>query len=65
MWGYTRIVGAMKNLGYRVGRNTVKRILAEGGIAPAPERRKGMSWKAFLRVHWDAIAAATSSRWRC
>jgi transposase len=57
-WGYTRIVGAMKNLGHVIGRNTVKRILAEGGIAPAPERRKGMSWKTFLRVHWDAIAAA-------
>lgn len=57
-WGYTRIVGALKNVGHEVGRTTVKRILAEEGIAPAPERRKGMSWKTFLRVHWDAIAAA-------
>lgn len=48
----------MRNVGHELGRNTVKRILAEGGIAPAPERRKGMSWRDFLRLHWDAIAAA-------
>ncbi len=57
-WGYTRIVGAMKNLGHEVGRNTVKRMLAEAGIAPAPERRRGPSWTTFLRAHWEAIAAA-------
>jgi transposase InsO family protein len=57
-WGYTRIVGAMKNLGHELGRNTVKRILAQAGIASAPERRKGMSWKTFLRARGDAIASA-------
>ncbi|MEY4510203.1 MAG: hypothetical protein RLZZ450_2325 [Pseudomonadota bacterium] len=57
-WGYTRIVGAMKNLGHEVGRNTVKRMLAEAGIAPAPDRGRGTSWKTFLRAHWEAIAAA-------
>ncbi len=56
-WGYTRIVGAMKNLGHAVGRMTVARILAEHGIDPAPERSKGMSWSEFLRVHCDALAA--------
>jgi len=57
-WGYTRIVGAMANLGHIVGRNTVKRLLAEAGIDPAPERTKRISWRAFLRAHWGAIAAA-------
>lgn len=33
-WGYTRICGALRNLGHDVGRNTVKRILAEHGIEP-------------------------------
>jgi hypothetical protein len=28
-WGYTRLRGALKNLGYAVGRNTIKRILKE------------------------------------
>jgi len=57
-WGYTRIVGALHNVGHEIGRNTVKRILQAAGVPPAPERSKGMSWSAFLRIHWDAIAAA-------
>ena len=57
-WGYTRIVGALKNLGHDLARNTVKRILVAHGIAPAPLRGKQMSWQTFLRAHWGAIAAA-------
>ena len=34
-WGYTRLRGALKNVGYAVGRNTIKRILKERGIEPA------------------------------
>ena len=41
-WGYTRLRGALKNLGHELGRNTIKRILAEHGIAPAPERGRSM-----------------------
>ncbi len=57
-WGYRRIQGALANLGHRVGRSTVRRILREHGIDPAPERRKHLPWKTFLRAHWGAIAAA-------
>ena len=56
-WGYTRLRGALKNLGHEFGRNTIKRLLAEHGIAPAPERGKSMSWSTFLKAHWGAIAA--------
>jgi putative transposase len=56
-WGYTRICGALFNLGHEIGRNTIKRILLEAGIDPAPERSKRLSWSAFLRAHWGAIAA--------
>ncbi len=34
-WGYTRIRGALRNLGHEVGRNTIKRILLENGFDPA------------------------------
>ena len=56
-WGYTRICGALSNLGYEVGRSTIKRVLAEHGIEPAPERGRRTSWRTFLKAHWGAIAA--------
>jgi putative transposase len=55
-WGYTRIVGALKNVGHRVSRSTIARILKAHGILPAPERPT--SWQTFLRAHWGAIAGA-------
>ena len=56
-WGYTRIRGALRNLGHEIGRNTIKRILLENGFDPAPLRKKGMSRETFLKAHWSAIAA--------
>ena len=48
-WGYTRIRDALHNLGITVERNTVKRILNDHGIKPAPERKRaGAPWKTFL-----------------
>src|SRR5262245_38423167 len=55
-WGYTRIQGALKNLGHRVGRSTIARILKAHRLPPVPERPT--SWQTFLRAHWGAIAAA-------
>lgn len=55
-WGYTRIRGALKNVGHRVGRSTIARILKGQGIPPVPERPT--SWTTFLRAHWGAIAGA-------
>ena len=57
-WGYTRIRGALANLGHRVGRSTIARTLKEHGMEPAPERCKKTSWKQFLEAHWEVLAAA-------
>jgi putative transposase len=54
-WGYTRIRGALSNLGYTVRRSTIRRILQEEGLEPAPKRH--MPWSVFLRAHGEAIAA--------
>jgi len=55
-WGYTRLRDALRHLGHEIGRNTVKRILLDNGIAPAPERKT--SWKTFIKAHLGEIAAA-------
>jgi transposase InsO family protein len=57
-WGYTRIRGALHNLGHDIARNTVKRLLLERGLQPAPERGRRTSWATFLRAHLGAIAGA-------
>ena len=55
-WGYTRIQGAGKNVGHRVGRSTIRRILKAAGLPPVPQRPT--SWQTFLKTHWGAIAGA-------
>jgi putative transposase len=55
-WGYTRIQGALKNVGPRVARSTIASILRAEGLPP----RGGWStaWSTFLRAHWPALVAA-------
>jgi putative transposase len=55
-WGYTRVQGALDNVGHRVGRTTIRRILKAAGLPPVPQRPT--SWQTFLNAHWGAIAAA-------
>ena len=50
-WGYRRIRGGLKHLGHDVARNTIKAILKDHGIEPAPERGRKTPWKAFLAAH--------------
>ena len=52
-WGYTRIQGALKNLGHHVGRSTIARILKEHGVPPSGQRP--MAWRTFVRAHWPAL----------
>lgn len=57
-WGYTRLRGALQNLGLELGRSTIQRILAAHDLEPTPLRGKAMPWSTFLKAHWGAIAAA-------
>ena len=56
--GYTRIRGALANLGYDVARGTIANVLKHHGLDPAPERTKRTTWREFLAAHWDVLAAA-------
>lgn len=57
-WGYTRIRGALAHLGHEVGRNTIRRVLADAGLGPSPEREGLGRWRLFLRAQWSTLAAA-------
>src|SRR5882757_6601298 len=56
-WGYTRIRGALDNLGHHVGRGAIANILKENGLEPAPERGKQTRWSTFLKAHWECLSA--------
>ncbi len=62
-WGYTRIKGALQNLGHELGRKTIKRILQEHGIDPAPERGRRMPWAKSIRAHLSALVGRLN--WGC
>jgi putative transposase len=56
-WGYDRIVGALKHLGYTISDQTVGNILKRHGIPPAPERKKTTTWHECIHTHMDMLVA--------
>ena len=57
-WGYTRIRGALDNLGHQVARSTIANVLKAHGLEPALERKKRGIWREFLAAHWDVAPRA-------
>src|SRR6266536_1275512 len=55
-WGYKRIVGELKGLGIPVSATSVRKVLLEAGLQPAPQRTHS-SWRAFLRTHAASMLA--------
>jgi putative transposase len=55
-WGYRRIVGELKSLGIAVSATSVRKVLLERGLRPAPERSHS-SWRAFLRAQGASVLA--------
>ncbi len=56
-WGYTKIVQAMRRLGHKISRQTVKNVLVQAGLGPQPHDHPD-TWSDFLKRH-----AATM--WQC
>ncbi len=58
MWGYGKLEGELRKLGYTIGRTTVKDVLKRHKVPPAPERAQGgSSWRTFLAHYQDQIIA--------
>jgi putative transposase len=55
-WGYKRIVGELKGVGVGVSATSVRKVLLEAGLQPAPERGHS-SWRAFLRQQAASMLA--------
>ena len=58
-WGYDRIQGSLQHLGYTISDQTVGNILKRHGISPAPERKQTVTWREFVRSHWDVLVATS------
>jgi DDE superfamily endonuclease len=53
-WGDQRIAGELLGLGHRLSPTTVRTILRQAGLPPAP-RRTGPSWRQFLTAQAHGI----------
>ena len=57
-WGYGRITGAIRNLGYKISASTVANIIRRNGFNPSGDGTKGgMTWSEFIKIHKDVIWA--------
>jgi transposase len=55
-WGCVRIQGELRKLGVWAGATTIRMLLRQAGLGPAP-RRIGPSWTEFLRAQAQGILA--------
>jgi putative transposase len=55
-WGYQRIAGELRGLGFAVSATTVRTLLRHADLGPAGERA-GLSWREFLRAQAHSMIA--------
>ena len=58
-WGYTKIVQAMRRLGHKVSRQTIKNVIIQAGLGPEPHDHPD-TWSDFLSGMPRPCGSATS-----
>jgi len=56
-WGYYRIEGELKKLGFVASLTTVRNVLDRNGIEPAPVRYGSIGWKTMMKHYKDQLLA--------
>src|SRR5712691_4985248 len=55
--GYQRIQGELLKIGHRISASTIRRVLRQLKIPPAPQRHTDMTWRQFLRTQAPTVLA--------
>ena len=55
-WGYDRIAGSLKNLGYTISDETVANILRRNQIPRTPRNKPELSWSDFIEIHQNIVS---------
>ncbi len=57
-WGYRKLQGELRKLGYEIGLSTIRDVLKRHHVPPAPQRsQRGSRWCTFLRHEQDEMLA--------
>ncbi len=56
-WGFERIEGELKKLGYTISHETVGNILRRHNIPPVPERESSPSWRHLMTHYKEQLLA--------
>ncbi|MFZ0118872.1 MAG: hypothetical protein WAN20_20960 [Pseudonocardiaceae bacterium] len=57
-WGYQRIQGELLKLGHRVSASTIRRILTQRQIPPAPSRHTDTTWRGIVALMGSGYGCA-------
>ena len=56
-WGYAKIEGELKKLGFKISITTVRNILTRNDILPAPVRHGSIGWRKLMNHYKDQLLA--------
>jgi putative transposase len=56
-WGYGKIEGELRKLGFKVSQTSIRNILDRHGIVPAPVRNGSLGWRQLMRHYQQQMVA--------